>query len=221
MRRFKLPALAIVISALSTTAFHSVAADAPAPAPSASAAVVSSPDQIAGAVSAKMSARISAINPATREVTLKGPKGDEQVVTLGDEVKNFAQLKVGDLVFVRYAESLVLTLKKGQAGVRSRVESTASTAAPAGSKPGVTEVEQVTVLADVVAKDTKKQTITLRGAKKTRTVHIDNAERFQSIKVGDQVEAVSTKITAINVSPAARAPKAPSAASGAAPAASK
>lgn len=173
--------------------------------------MVTGPDQIAGAVSAKMSARISAINPTTREVTLKGPKGDEQVVTLGEEVKNFSQLKVGDLVFVRYAESLVLTLKKGQSGIRSRVETVASAAAASGAKPGATEVEQVTVLADVVAKDAKKQTITLRGAKKTRTVRIDDVERFNSIKVGDQVEAVSTKIMAINVSPAARAPKAASA----------
>lgn len=213
MRRFKLSALAIVVSALSATAFHAVAADAPIPGPSASAAVVTGPDQIAGAVSAKVSARITAIDPATREVTLKGPKGDEIKVTLGDEVKNFAQLKVGDLVFVRYAESLVLTLKKGQAGIRERVETSTTGTAASGTAPGATNVTQVTALADVVAKDKKKQTVTLRGAKQTRTVRIDDAERFNGIKVGDQVEAVSTKIVAVNVSPAARAKPASSAAS--------
>lgn len=213
MRRFKLSALAIVISALSVTAFNAVAADAPVPAPSASAAVLATSDQIAGAVSAKMSARITAINPTTREVTLKGPGGEEKTVTLGDEVKNFAQLKVGDLVFVRYAESLVLTLKQGKNnGIRERVETSTAAAAASGAKPGGTEVQQVTMLANVVAKDAKKQTVTLRGAKKTVTVRIDDAERFKSIKVGDQVEAVSTKILAINVSPAARAGKPASAA---------
>lgn len=208
MRRFKLSALAIVISALSATAFNAVAADAPVPAPSASAAMVSGPDQIAGAVSAKMSARITAINPTTREVTLKGAGGEEKTIVLGDEVKNFAQLKVGDLVFVRYAESLVMTLKSGKnSGIRERVETSASAAAASGAMPGGTQVQQVTMLANVVAKDTKKQTVTLRGAKKTVTVHVDDAERFKSIKVGDQVEAVSTKILAVNVSPAARAAK--------------
>ncbi len=208
MRRFKLSALAIVISGLSFAAFNASAADAPVPAPSASAAVVATPDQIAGAVSAKMSARITAINPTTREVTLKGSHGEEKTITLGDEVKNFAQLKVGDLVFVRYAESLVLTLKKGKgSGIRERVETGTAGTAASGAEPGATAVTKVTMLADVVAKDAKKQTVTLRGAKKTVTVRVDDAERLKSIKVGDQVEAVSTKILAINVSPAARAAK--------------
>ena len=45
-----------------------------------------------------MTATITAIDKATRDVTLKGPQGNEMTVTAGPEVKNFEKLKVGDQV---------------------------------------------------------------------------------------------------------------------------
>ena len=41
-------------------------------------------------------------------------------VNAGPEVRNFDQIKVGDLLVVRYMESLTLELKKGGAGIRER-----------------------------------------------------------------------------------------------------
>ena len=58
-------------------------------------------------------AKITKIDAKTREVTLKGPQGNELTVEAGPEVKNFSKLKVGDSVDVQYVESLVLELKKG------------------------------------------------------------------------------------------------------------
>ena len=60
-----------------------------------------------------VTATIIAIDRATRDVTLKGPKGNWLVVTAGPEVKNFDQMNVGDKVHARYIEALVLELKKG------------------------------------------------------------------------------------------------------------
>ena len=61
----------------------------------------------------KATATITAIDKATRDITLKGPQGNELTVTAGPEVKNFASLKVGDQVDLQYAEALTLELKKG------------------------------------------------------------------------------------------------------------
>src|ERR1700687_2616669 len=78
-----------------------------------SAAVVAKGPGVAGvAQTVKVTATITAINTATREVTLKGPKGREVTLLLGPEVKNFAQMKVGDSVNAEYIEALTLELKK-------------------------------------------------------------------------------------------------------------
>lgn len=46
-------------------------------------------------------ATVEAIDLAKRVVTLKGPKGNLFDITAGDEVRNLAQVKVGDLVKVK------------------------------------------------------------------------------------------------------------------------
>ena len=61
----------------------------------------------------EVSATITAIDKATRDVTLKGQQGNLMTVTAGPEVKNFDKLKVGDQVDLQYIEALTLELKKG------------------------------------------------------------------------------------------------------------
>ena len=60
-----------------------------------------------------VTATIIAIDKTTRDITLKGPKGNWVVVTAGPEVKNFDQMNVGDKVHARYVEAIVLELRKG------------------------------------------------------------------------------------------------------------
>src|SRR5262245_5164228 len=66
----------------------------------------------------RISASVEAIDPATRTLTLKGPRGNVVDLVAGPEVKNFGQIKVGDSVVVRYVQALSLELKKGGAGIR-------------------------------------------------------------------------------------------------------
>ena len=83
----------------------------------------SQPGKVTLVEAVRISATVEAIDKATRQVTLKGPDGKTMAVTVGPEVKNFDQIKVGDVVVARYLESLTLELKKGTAGIRERVES--------------------------------------------------------------------------------------------------
>ena len=80
---------------------------------STGAVIDSQPGKVGIAQAVDVTATISAIDAAKREITLKGPEGREVTMVAGAEVKNFNQLKVGDKVDIQYVEALVLELKKG------------------------------------------------------------------------------------------------------------
>src|SRR5438094_4664134 len=111
------------------------------------AAVVGKGPGVAGAAqTVKVTATITAIDPATRAVTLKGPQGKEIVITAGPEVKNFAQMKVGDQVDAEYVEALTLELKKGGGKAVARTEQTGAAAAKPGERPAALGGRQVTIV---------------------------------------------------------------------------
>ncbi|HET7032584.1 MAG TPA: hypothetical protein VFJ48_05625 [Casimicrobiaceae bacterium] len=174
----------------------------PATAQTGSAMVGTAPGKAAAVETMKVSATITAIDKATRDVTLKGPQGNEITVTAGPEVKNFDQLKVGDKVDLNYIEALTLELKKGGGLVVQRTEKVGAAGAKPGEKPAGAVGRQVTVVADVVAVDPAKQVITLKGPQRTVDLKIRDPEQFKRIAKGDQVEATYTQAVALEVMPA-------------------
>jgi len=152
----------------------------------------------------KMTATITAIDKATRDITLKGPQGKEVVLTAGPDVKNFDQLKVGDQVTAQYVEALTLELKKGGGLVVARTEKDGAASAKPGEKPAGAVGRQVTIVADVVDVNAAKQSITLRGPQRTVELLIRDPAQFKLVAKGDQVEAQYTQAFAIAVEPAAK-----------------
>ena len=75
-------------------------------------------------------ATVEEVDAAKGHVTLKGPKGNVVPLTVGPEVRNLAQVKVGDQVRVRYAEALSLTLKKDGKELRSAKGASETVRAP-------------------------------------------------------------------------------------------
>jgi hypothetical protein len=57
----------------------------------------------------------------------------------------------------------------------------------------------VTVVAEVVAKDAKKRTVTLRGPRQTVELKAPRAEQLKLVAAGDRVEATYTEATAISI----------------------
>lgn len=163
----------------------------------------SGPGAVAAAQTIKVTATITAIDKATRDVTLKGPQGDVAVVTAGPEVKNFDRLKVGDRVDLQYVEALAIELRKGGGLVVGRTSTADATRAKPGAAPGGAVGREVTIVADVVAVDPTHQAVTLRGPNRTVTLRIADPEQFKRIAKGDQVEAKYVQAIAIAVGPAA------------------
>jgi len=162
----------------------------------------SAPGKAGVAQTLRATLTITAIDKATRDVTLKGPEGKELIVTAGPDVKNFDRMKVGDLVDVKYVEALTLELKKGGGLPVQRTEDAGVKGAKKGALPAGVAGRQITVIANVIALDAKKQSVTLRGPQRTVDLVVSDPEQFKRIAVGDQVEATYTQALAIAVEPA-------------------
>ena len=192
-------------SMFASTVVAAALAASPVLAQTGAAVVGKAPGKVAMAQTVKATATITAIDAATRAITLKGPKGNETVITAGPEVKNFAQMKVGDQVNVEYVESLALELKKGGgAPVAATVKEGAGAAKP-GERPAGMIGQQVTVVADVIDVNAETQVVTLKGPKRTVELKVRDPEQFKLVKKGDQVQASYTEAVAIAVTPAAPA----------------
>ena len=64
-------------------------------------------------------------------------------------------------------------------------------------------MRQVSTVAEVVAVDPKKSTISLKGPQgNVRTLNVQNPEQFKVVKKGDQVEVTYTEALALSVEPA-------------------
>jgi Cu/Ag efflux protein CusF len=186
-------------------------AAAPAMAQSGAAVVATEPGKVIAGETVRLTATITAIDKAKRLVELKGADGETVVVQAGPDVKNFDQIKVGDIVAARVTEAVALQLKKTSGGIRERIEREDAVTAQPGQRPGLAVVRQVTVVADVMSVDAAKQTVRVRGPKRTVTLKVRDPEQFKQIKVGDQIEATFTEAIALAVEPApkAAAPAAP------------
>ena len=172
------------------------------PSAEAGAIVATGPGVAGGAQMTTVSAKVVAIDKAKRAVTLQGPLGTRFRVVAGQEVRNFDQIQVGDELVVTHAEALTLELQKGGAGIRERVESQDAARTPAGARPGVAEVNRVTIIADVVAVNARTQTVTLRGVEYAVDLHVPDKSQFAAIRTGDQVRATYTEAVAIAMEPA-------------------
>jgi hypothetical protein len=174
----------------------------PAAAQTGAAVVAKGPGVAGAAQTVKIAATITAIDAATRAVTLKGPQGKEVTLTAGQEVKNFAQMKVGDQVNVEYVEALTLELKKGSTAPVARTEQAGAAGAKPGERPAGMAGRQVTIMAEVVGLDAKTQVVTLRGPQRTVELKVADPEQFKRVAKGDRVEATYTEAMAIVVEPA-------------------
>jgi hypothetical protein len=142
---------------------------------------------------------ISAIDKASRVVTVKSAAGDTMSVQCGDEVKNFAQLKVGDVVKTVYTESLTIHVE-GAGEPEATTESMSGTAKP-GEKPAASIAERTTVKAKITAIDKVKGTATLQTLSGEHfTVTADNKANLDKVQVGNAVVVTYTVAHAISVS---------------------
>ena len=205
----KLAILAATLLATTAIAQDKKAPAAAAPAPAAKAAPADKDVRTVGEV-VKITATVEAIDQKTREVTLKGPKGNKVSFVASPEVKNLAQVNKGDEVVVEYAHALAMELKKSKKTAVSRTVTEGAKAAAAGQKPGAVAARQVNFVAKVDAIDTKTNVVTLSGVEHTVDLKVKDPAVLKNFKAGDFVEGAYIEALAVSVQkPSAKAPAAP------------
>ena len=193
--------------ALTVVALLSIALPAVAQKPDVKGGTVvaSEPGKAAIVGAAKVTAQIVSIDKKTRTVSLKGPKGKVIDIVAGDEVKNFDQIKIGDMVVVQYMQSLALELQKVKSGVSGIQVSEGVAKTEPGQRPGAGAVREVQAIAKVTAVDPKAKTISLTGPRgNTVTLDVQNPDQFKVVKMGDEVLVTYTEAVAVSVEPAAK-----------------
>ena len=135
---------------------------------------------------------IKAIDLATRSVTLRSEKGDEDTFTVGPDVTRFDQLKVGDTIRATYYESLVFQVRKPGAPAPT----TGAVAAGGRVKevPGAVLGTQETRTVTVKAVDINAPSITVVTADgRTVTRKIADKKNLEGVTAGDQIDITYTQ----------------------------
>jgi hypothetical protein len=167
-------------------------------------AVNSAPGKVSVTGTVKTTATVVGIEPATRTVWLKDAKGKVVQVVVGEEARNFDQLKIGDVVNAEYSEAMTVTLKKGGATVGAN-ETQSMERAPMGAKPGGTASREVTVMAVVTAVNHQTGAVTLKGPQgNSLDLMVQDPEQLKLVKKGDHIQVVYTEAIAVSVEPKAK-----------------
>jgi len=164
------------------------------------------PGKVAGSRAFKVTATVKALDMASREITLEDAQGRTESFRVGPEVRNLAQVRVGDKVVVNYVEGLMMQMQTaGEAPVEPEAAVTAGRAAP-GETPGAGMAAGVRATVTIVAIDTNNRIVVFEGpqgnlyqVKAGPDVHLEKA------KVGDRLVANYTEALAITVEPAKKA----------------
>ena len=176
-------------SACSTPEVAAPAAAAPAPAPRGETLIAT----------VEVTAIVTAIDQKTREVTLKKDDGTEVTFVASEDVKNLAQVKVGDVLHVVYAEALAYEVRKGGTTL-APATAIAGGAAELGQRPGGALARQTTATVAITAIDPKVPSVTFQGpAGNSRTIKVLHPEKLEGVSVGDTVELTFTEALAIKV----------------------
>ena len=148
---------------------------------------------------AVMTATVAAIDLEKRVVTLQNQEGDVRDFRVGEEVVNLPQVKVGDIVTIKFFESIAVEIVKPGATTGAGENTTIVRAKP-GEMPGRMITHQQKVLATVKAIDKVEGTISLTGpAGKTVRVKVENPENLGKVNVGDELLITFTEAQAIFV----------------------
>jgi Cu/Ag efflux protein CusF len=146
-----------------------------------------------------INATVTAIDPATRNVTLVTRAGEKVVVKAGPGVANFPQIRAGDQVRVAYAEQIVLRMA-GSGEELSEGRAAGAATGPPGEKPGAALGQATQAIATVTEIDAKRRKVTLQfsdGSSKKFPVRDDID--LSKHKVGERVVIRYTEALAVSV----------------------
>ena len=155
---------------------------------------------------ASITATVAKINYKTRMVVLKGPKGNLVELHVGEEARNFNQVKKGDLVTIENSQSVALEVRKAT-GAPIAMETTSVTRAKPGEKPAgtVKTTGIMTVRVEEINYKTREAKLKLADGSIMNITVGNQVKRLDEVRKGDEVVVEYTSTVSISVNK----PKAP------------
>jgi len=154
------------------------------------------------AVLVTLTASVEAIDPATREVTLKGPLGNTATFTVDQRVKRLDEVKIGDLVRADYYISIAADVRKPTAEEQKHplVVLDAAGKAPPGTSPAAGGLRRFKVVTTIEGLDRPTQTVTVKGPRGNYlTARVADPSRLTQVRIGDTIVITYTEALAISL----------------------
>jgi len=156
------------------------------------------------AASIQGSATVDKIDRSTREVTLRRHDGSLLTVVAGEEVRNFNQIRVGDIV-----EAEIIEAARGRRRARQHPGARAPRGgqrlrARPGTRPGASTTRTVEIVATVQEIDPKARLVTVARRAPDRAAQGRRLGRPRADQARDNVRAVYIETISIRVVPARR-----------------
>ena len=165
------------------------------------------PTEVA-AVQITASGTVTAIDTPNRLITVRNQNNEEVQVHADETVRNFDQIRVGDVVSLDYTRSIAVDIQPAGSAEAGAYIKEDEDVAKLGEKPRAGVSETVTVLAPILAIDTTNNTITVKGPRgnvvELDVVRPEHQARLSQLKVGDILRVAFTEAVAVSVRPKGR-----------------
>ncbi len=143
---------------------------------------------------------VIAIDHDARWVQLKDRSGFTKKVSVSNDIINFDQLKVGDLVNVNYAETIVIKAFGADAINAGKEIESIFARAPKGEKPAGAAASAKTIVVTIASIDLENSLITLKDLQGSmKTFRPRSPSVLKKVKIGDKVAISFAKALSINV----------------------
>lgn len=148
-------------------------------------------------------ADVTAVDPATREITVERDDGSQLTFVAGDEVRNFDQIAVGQKVKTSYLEVLSARLMDPDEPSIEPVAEVTAGRTELGEKPGVGIAAGIVWDVKVVSVDHEQHLVVLTnstGEMRAVTAKRDEGKAFvEGLKQGDRVELMLRESVVLTV----------------------
>ncbi len=153
----------------------------------------------------KQELEVLSIDHKARKVTLKDRSGFTKTMKVGNDIVNFDQVEVGDIVHVNFAETIVIRAF-GPDAIKAGAEAESIFArAPKGSKPAGATATAATIVLTIAAIDLENSLVTLKDTQgNTKTFRPRHIENLKKVSVGDKVAISIAEAVAISVKKGAK-----------------
>jgi len=147
-----------------------------------------------------VSALVEAIDQETRVVTLRKSNGEAVTFTAGEDVRNLAQVSVGDQLTAEYVETISIQVMAAGGMEPDSAEVVAMARAEEGDMPGFAAMDAVVITATVEEINIEANTFKLKGPDGVINEYTArNPENLKRSAVGDLVVITVTEAVAIVV----------------------